>query len=154
MGDGMCQAYFTIPTRGNKSHAHCKQNNYATIWALRLSPEVDCAWGQCGQDKKWNPMRGDLRGCRTEPIPRNVTHISPLSVACFPHRRGRDGGKRSAIMMWKTHESTLEKYCMKNIPTLLFKYNHPLSSKRKKYSSENLKEWWRQGCRCWHNKKY
>lgn len=77
----------------------------------------------------------DLRGCLMEPIPLNVTHISPLSVAWFPHRRGRERGERSAI---RTHASpSWKNIAWKTFPPF---YNHPLSSKREKVSA-NLKTW-------------
>lgn len=40
--------------------------------------------GQCG--------RGG--GATGASLPTNVTHVSPLSVACFPHRRGGGRGKK------------------------------------------------------------
>lgn len=44
-----------------------------------------------GVDTTNTGARVNLLGCLLEPIPPHVTHVSPLNVACFPHRRGREG---------------------------------------------------------------
>lgn len=42
--------------------------------------------------QSWSPFEPAGLAGGAHPPP-NVSHVSPLSVACFPHRRGREGGK-------------------------------------------------------------
>lgn len=82
---------------------------------------VDCAEVSVvtGQGKKWSPMRSVGTSDGAHP-PKCDSHSHfPAQCCLVPAQKGAGRGERSAIiMMWKTRESILEKYCMK-------KQSHP-----------------------------
>lgn len=80
----------------------------------------------------------------------------PLSVACFPHRRGREGERSAIIILWNMHESILQIYYIKkqSRAVIHWKSNMFISRVKSRHYSENLKARRSLGCWCWHKKKY
>lgn len=91
------QPYITIPDRKinhtltvNKAIMQQSGLGACVLNHPLAAGRVDCAEVSVVKAKKWSPLRR-----LAEPIPRNVTHISPLSVAWFRHRKGAGmGGKK------------------------------------------------------------
>lgn len=106
-----------------KDHmADCKQSSYATIWDWCITAwrhsltqyELSLAAGWAVHRSVWegrqnrSPFRAVGTAGSAHPPPTNVSHVSTLSVACFPHRRGREGERSAIIMLGNMHESVID----------------------------------------------